>query len=94
MNWEALGAVAELLGAIAVFATLFYLAKQIKHTFESQDRANEIALASSVAESNQLFLNTWEQLTSNAELADIYHRAIAGERLDPAESIRYVALQS
>ena len=32
MNWEALGAVAELLGAIAVFATLAYLSVQIRHS--------------------------------------------------------------
>jgi len=29
MNWEALGAIAELLGAIAVFAALAYLAVEI-----------------------------------------------------------------
>ena len=32
MNWEALGSIAELLGAIAVFATLAYLAVQIKQS--------------------------------------------------------------
>lgn len=32
MNWEALGAMAELLGAIAVFATLAYLSVQIRHS--------------------------------------------------------------
>ena len=31
MNWEALGAVAELLGAIGVIATLVYLSAQIRH---------------------------------------------------------------
>ncbi len=30
MNWDAIGAVGEIIGAIAVFATLFYLAKQIR----------------------------------------------------------------
>ncbi|MGR8949725.1 MAG: hypothetical protein ACU84Q_16910 [Gammaproteobacteria bacterium] len=30
MNWDAVGALAELLGAIAVIATLFYLAIQIR----------------------------------------------------------------
>lgn len=30
MNWEAIGAVAEALGALAVIATLFYLAVQIR----------------------------------------------------------------
>ena len=29
MNWDALGAIAELLGAVGVIATLLYLAKQI-----------------------------------------------------------------
>jgi len=32
MNWDALGAVGDFAGAIAVFATLLYLAKQIKQT--------------------------------------------------------------
>ena len=30
MNWEALGAIGEIIGAAAVLATLFYLAAQIK----------------------------------------------------------------
>jgi hypothetical protein len=32
LNWEALGAVAELLGAVAVFATLAYLAVQVRQS--------------------------------------------------------------
>ena len=32
MNWDALGAISELLGAIAVFATLAYLAVQIRQS--------------------------------------------------------------
>jgi len=32
MNWEAIGAVAEVLGAIAVVATLYYLAVQFRET--------------------------------------------------------------
>lgn len=32
MNWDALGATAELLGAIAVFGTLVYLAIQIRQS--------------------------------------------------------------
>jgi hypothetical protein len=32
VNWEALGAIAELLGAIAVFSTLAYLAVQIRQS--------------------------------------------------------------
>jgi hypothetical protein len=34
MNWEALGALAELLGAVGVIVTLLYLASQIKQSFK------------------------------------------------------------
>ena len=31
MNWEAIGAIAEMLGAVTVIASIFYLALQVKH---------------------------------------------------------------
>jgi len=37
MNWEAIGAIGEIMGAAAVVATLVYLAKQIR----AQSKANE-----------------------------------------------------
>jgi len=39
MNWEALGAIAETLGAIGVIATLIYLAIQVRHS-KSATEAN------------------------------------------------------
>jgi heme/copper-type cytochrome/quinol oxidase subunit 1 len=35
MNWEAIGAIGELIGAVAVVVTLLYLVKQIKQNTES-----------------------------------------------------------
>ena len=32
MNWEAIGSIGEVLGAVAVLVTLLYLAAQIKQT--------------------------------------------------------------
>ena len=41
MNWEAIGAVGEILGAIAVLVTLIYLATQIKqHTLATRAVTN------------------------------------------------------
>ena len=91
MNWEAIGAVGELIGALAVLVTLFYLAKQIRHGSESQDRANELAQAGSITNSNALFLTAWEHLADNEELASIYDRALSGQELNPVESVRFVA---
>jgi hypothetical protein len=54
MNWEAIGAIGQLLGSVAVFVTLVYLAGQIRHAREevqrnlgkvSIDSAQEILLA-------------------------------------------------
>jgi len=91
MNWEAIGTVSEVVGALAVLVTLFYLAKQIRHSSESQDRANQIAQAESVTNSNALFLTGWEQIASNEELAAIYDRALSGQELSSVESVRFVA---
>ncbi len=44
MNWEAIGAIAELLGAIGVIATLLYLASQIRHNTAALHR-NEVNTA-------------------------------------------------
>ena len=44
MNWDAVGAIAELIGAAAVVATLYYLAVQLRET-RLQDRADHTTQA-------------------------------------------------
>jgi hypothetical protein len=39
MNWEAIGAVGQMLGSIAVFITLGYLAVQVRHARQTGQRA-------------------------------------------------------
>ena len=41
MNWDALGAIGEIIGAIAVLATLYYLAKQIKMQNCELEKSNQ-----------------------------------------------------
>ena len=48
MNWEAIGAVAELLAAIGVIVSLVYLASQIRHSRE-QMRQNTRAVEAQVS---------------------------------------------
>jgi hypothetical protein len=38
MNWDAIGAIAETLGAVGVIASLVYLAGQIRHSREQMER--------------------------------------------------------
>ena len=42
MNWEAIGAVGEIVGAIAVIATLAYLAIQVRQNTNSVQGAAEL----------------------------------------------------
>ncbi len=38
MNWDAIGAIAELLGAVGVIASLIYLATQIRQSHEQMNQ--------------------------------------------------------
>ena len=44
MNWEALGAISELLGAIGVVVTLLYLSRQINHNSKQLEGSSTIAV--------------------------------------------------
>ena len=56
MNWEAIGAVGEILGALGVIVTLAYLALQIKYTRNAWNRQNERDLLHGVTTSSQLIV--------------------------------------
>jgi hypothetical protein len=51
MNWDAIGAIAETLGAVGVIASLVYLATQIRHSREQMRAATYQQLHESIAES-------------------------------------------
>ena len=89
MNWEAIGAVGEILGAAAVVITLFYLSTQMRLNAASLDRANEYSQASSIHESNVLYTQVFAPLVTDADLSDIYNRALAGDPLDATETTRF-----
>jgi len=78
MNWEAIGAAAELLGAIGVIASLFYLASQIRRNSESV----EAATALSISEATQQRLLVPAQ---SPELAAAIVRAANREELSATE---------
>ncbi len=50
MNWNAIGAVGEILGALAVVATLFYVARQIRENTRAVARQSHLDRARNVAE--------------------------------------------
>ena len=54
MNWDAIGAIAELLGAIGVIASLVYLAGQIRHSREQMsENTRNVRIASEHSRAHQ-----------------------------------------
>ena len=83
VNWDAVGAIAELGGAAAVMASLVYLANQIRHSSRSVEAATNHAIARGRNELNIA-------IAANPELSEILVR---GGRdyasLQPGERQRY-----
>lgn len=69
MNWDAIGAIGEILGALAVFASLIYLALQIK-----QNTLSLRASAKHAATSRQL--EYFDTLLENSDLRTIYREGL------------------
>ena len=85
MNWDAIGAVSEILAAIAVVVTLIYLAKQIRQN----SQAVEISALRDTTEQ----WNRWsEVLATSPELAEIVTRGNKSYRnLPEVEALQYGA---
>lgn len=83
MNWEAIGAVGEVLGAIGVITTLAYLAVQIRQSTRSQ-RTETYGRALDRVTTLQ------GRLADNSELADILLRGVPdNRRLTAIERVQF-----
>lgn len=83
MNWDAIGAVGEIIGALAVIVTLLYLARQVRQNTAAVAATTYDSLLNSFASVNALVI-------SDPAVADLFDR---GNRdpasLSDAEAIRY-----
>ena len=85
MNWDALGAIGEVIGAVAVVVTLLYVARQI-HQANAQTQAQ--ARYSFVEAYGHM--NT--SISGNKAVASVFRRGIKGLDLDEDEYIQFFAL--
>jgi hypothetical protein len=85
MNWDAAGAIGEIMGAVAVLATLLYLAKQIRQSNQFSIAANEISIRDSFGRIN-------EALYGDTELARITTLARNSDtKFEDIDYTRYLA---
>ena len=83
MNWEAVGAIAELLGAIGVIISLVYLAIQIRQNTRSSRAATFQAVVSDAQRINALVIE-------NEDIARLRRVGfVEPEKLNPDELVRF-----
>lgn len=85
MTWEALGAIGELLGALAVILTLGYLTVQVRQNTKSINvtAKNDI---------DQQYTAYTDLLLKDTELLELQLRGMAQEKLDRTEYVKYSLL--
>ena len=90
MNWDAIGAVAELVGAAAVLATLIYLAVQTTLTRKAAEQTAKFGLHQATKEVLETYSRWRSQLIGTPELARILMKA-RGEALSDEEQLLFSA---
>ena len=74
LNWQAIGAVGELIGAVAVVATLIYLSIQLRqNTRQMENHVKTVDLTSFNA-IDESFSRFRTMLATHAEVADLWRR--------------------
>ena len=86
MNWEAIGAIGEIIGALAVFLTLAYLAVQIRQNTNAVRAAALDASVNSVT-------GIRAKIFSDAALMEIYLKGLANqEDLNEIDKARFIQM--
>jgi len=83
MNWEAIGALGQVLGAVAVIATLLYIAREV--------RQNGRSLSISAMRDTTAQWNHWSEIiATSTDLAEIVSKGNkSSDTLSESESLRY-----
>jgi hypothetical protein len=87
INWEALGAVGEVVGAIAVVVTLLYLTVQLRQNTRTVEHSIQRGVHEDGAE--------WMyKLVENPELTELYRSGMNGDDLSSNDRLRFGLLLS
>jgi hypothetical protein len=87
VNWEAISAIGQLVGAFAVVISLIYLASEVRRN----TRAQQLAAMRSISDA----FNRWVQQLAQPHLTDVYYRGIQDfESLEGTDLLRFDALMN
>ena len=83
VNWEAISAIGQLVGALAVVISLIYLAREVRSNARATRHA---AMRSTLDNFNRLA----QQLTEHSDLAELYYRGVDDfESLEGVDRARF-----
>ena len=85
MNWEAIGAVAELAGALGVVLSLVYLAYQIRLNSKQIEQNSDFIESSMYQSINETILSWYGLIAQNPDVAKIWKKIRAGLELEEDE---------
>jgi hypothetical protein len=85
MNWDALGAVGEIVGAFGVVVSLLYLASQIR----AQNRESRVASVHEIIEAFRGAITSFQ----DPQRAEVYTTALDGfSELKPAQRLQFISM--
>ena len=92
MSWDAVGAIAELIGALGVIASLIYLAKQINANSDNIAQNTRALISDRDVSSNEAVMEILGSLAKQPELAALVMKGgLDAEPLSDLERFRYAA---
>ena len=90
MNWEAIGAIGEIIGAIGVIATLGYLAYQIRQNTAQLEQNERTAIATAVSISATNYRENRRHIYTNRDVANIVLQGMSDPNsLDEIDRYRF-----
>ena len=85
MNWDALGAIGEIIGAFAVVISLIYLASQIR----TQNKETRIASVHDISEAFRSGITSFQ----DAQRANVYTKALNScDELTNSEKLQFISM--
>jgi len=92
MNWEAIGAIGEIVGALAVVVTLIYLAHQVRHAKNASADTNRLERSKGVREmfmDSAMDKDLRDTLTKGFLTSDYYDDLSSKLNLSPQEAATF-----
>ena len=88
MNWDAVGAIGEIVGALAVVLTLIVLIFQVRYSTRAMEESNKLERMAAI-DRHADTISMWRaRTTENHELAEIWLKVLNNEVLNEVELLR------